>query len=75
MGDVSLDLIDSKDEAQVALRGRMFHSLGRVTAKDESSHVTKSSFSPISFLGSVFTCHFLSLHRFVLALRARLRDA
>ena len=34
--DVNFDLKDSKDEAQVTLRGRMIHSFGPVTAKDES---------------------------------------
>ena len=34
MCDVNLDLKDSKDGAQVTLRGRMFHSFGPFTAKD-----------------------------------------
>ena len=36
MWDVNRDLKDSRDGAQVTLRGRMFHSFGPVTATDES---------------------------------------
>ena len=40
MWDVNRDLKDSRDGAQVTLRGRMFHSFGPVTANDESYILT-----------------------------------
>ena len=36
MWDVKQDLKDSRDGAQVTLRGRMFHSFGPITANDKA---------------------------------------